>query len=105
MKILTPGHLYELANFENPTLPGQKIQFIQKVSDPQGATPVLKTVADGTTNEELIKVLIDRLNFLHVKFPCDENGAAIAHLSDALYALQSRTYDRQQRGVEGKHLA
>ena len=38
MKILTPGHKYELANFENPELAGQVLQFIEKqpVGDPTG---------------------------------------------------------------------
>lgn len=105
MKTLTPGHLYELANYENPTSPGQKLQFIQKVQSPGGLGGQLDTVADGTTNEEVIKVLIDRLTHLHAKFPSDENAAAVDHLKDTLYALQSRTYERMQRGVEGKALA
>lgn len=61
MKILTPGHRYELSNFDNPGHPGQVLQFIEKVpltgeGVPEGA---LKTVNDGTTNEELLRVLTE----------------------------------------------
>lgn len=105
MKILIPGHLYEVANFENPGAPGQKIQFIHKTQSPNGPTGQLDTVCDGTTNEELLKVLIDRMLFLHAQLPDDETAAAVDHLKDTLYALQSRTYERQLRGVEGKHAA
>jgi hypothetical protein len=101
MKILTPGHRYELENFEAEDKPGQVIQFIEK--GPSLGTE-LATIHDGTTNEEVIKVLIDRLGVLYAKFPSEETACSISHLKSALYAQQSRTYERSQRGVEGKHL-
>jgi len=103
MKILTPGHKYELENFEK-TKPCQIIQFIEK-SPLSPGSDVLRTVNDGTTNEEVIKMLIDRLKSLYAKFPSAETNYAITHLEIALCCLQSRTYERQQRGVEGKAAA
>ncbi len=102
MKILTPGHQYVAANFENP-LNGQTIQFIHK--EPKGSNGELKTVNDGTTNEELLDILIDRMNYLNSKFPCRENSIAVTHLETALLWLKERTAKRVQQGVEGKHLA
>ena len=55
MKVLTPGHTYEVANFENLAEQGQVIQFIHKEPIEVGS-PELKTVADGTTNEELLSI-------------------------------------------------
>ena len=107
MKILVPGHRYELDNFEKKDQPGQIIQFIQKepAKEPTEATAgILVTVSDGTTNEELLKVLINRFEFLHSKLPSEETRIAIEHVRQALYAQHSRTYERLQRGVEGKHL-
>ena len=49
MKEITPGHRYELANFENPDQPGQIIQFIQKEPKEEGSTELV-TISDGTTN-------------------------------------------------------
>ncbi len=149
MKTLTPGHKYELTNFE-PNRPSndvskglrkdayelchaieacgcseqitkavmlaaalgdkigiiengnQTIQFIEKTQDPNGPTGQLITVNNGTTNEEVLKMLIDRMQSLWDKFPSEETACSIDHLKTALYAQQSRTYERSQRGVEGK---
>jgi hypothetical protein len=116
MKILTPGHRYELANFENPEATGQVIQFIEKVSgqailteDDNGMTRItvttetLITVHDGTTNEEVLSVLIDRCQNLHAKFPSRETAIAITKMEEALMWLEKRTRDRIKRGVEGQH--
>lgn len=102
MQILTPGHKYILQNFENPNN-GQTIQFIEKAQSKE-ESPRLETVNDGTTNEEVLKMLIDRMQSLYNKFPSEETACSISHLKSALYAQQSRTYERSQRGVEGKHL-
>lgn len=107
MQVLTPGHKYVAANFENPEN-GQTIQFIEKSTDPSGIGVgddgvTLYTMNDGTTNEELIEIIVDRLTFLNAKFPCRENSVAITHLETALLWLNKRTADRKKRGVEGKH--
>ncbi len=103
MKIIRPGHRYLLDAFEQPGDP-QVIQFIQKEPDPHGGDELI-TVNNGTTNEDLLRVLIDRLAFLHAKFPSKENEAASQHLNEALMWLEERTRQRKARGVEGKHLA
>lgn len=111
-KVLTPGYRYELQNFENPDN-GQIIQFIEKVPRQHvtGETPTpealqtLVTVNDGTTNEEVIKVLIDRLLFLDSKSPCIENTQTIINLKQALFWQNERTRERKARNVEGKCMA
>lgn len=103
MKVITPGHKYELANFEAKDKPGQIVQFIEKVPVNENSTE-LKTVNDGTTNEDVMAMLIDRLNSLQAKFPCRENAIAITHLETSLLWLQKRTADRISRGVEGKQI-
>lgn len=99
MKVLIEGHRYIAANFED-TNDGQTIQFIQKeLAAPDGT---LATVNDGTTNEELLEVLLDRLRYLNGKFPCRENALAITDLESARNWLFQRTRDREKRNVEGK---
>lgn len=108
MKVLTVGHKYELANFEKKETPGQELQFIQKepATDVEvQSTGVMVTVADGTTNEEVLEMLIDRMKYLQAKFPCKENACCITHLEEGLMWLEKRTRDRVKRGVEGKHVA
>lgn len=121
MNAITPGHLYELENFEAKDQPGQTIQFIEKTPSKHspdcnavkeavaecdcGLKPgQLDTVNDGTTNEEVLRVLIDRMNSMQSKFPCRENAIVTTHLETALLWLEKRTADRKARGVEGKHL-
>lgn len=107
-RVVTPGHRYELDQFESYGLPGcpvQMLQFIEKRPKEGGAPGELETVNDGTTNEAVLEVLIDRLNSMGAKFPCRENSIAITKLEEALMWLNRRTANRKARGVEGKALA
>lgn len=106
MRVITPGYKYELDQFESYGLPGcpvQTIQFIEKKKTETDVDPV--TVNDGTTNEEVLLMLIDRLRFLQAKFPCRENAIVLTKLEEALMWLGYRTADRKARNVEGKQLA
>jgi hypothetical protein len=75
MKVLESGVEYELGN-------GQKITFMRR-------TPA-DVIAHGTTNEELLCVLIDRLTIQHLKNGCRENIEAIRHLKQANIWLDHR---------------
>lgn len=108
MKVLTEGHRYQLKSFE-PNVNGEEqiLQFIHKepVKDSATQEDKLFTVSNGTTNEEVLEVLINRMQFLQNKFPCRENAIVITNLEESLMWLNKRTADRQKRGVEGKHKA
>jgi hypothetical protein len=103
MKNNVPGHQYEMSNFENKDQQGQILQFIHKEPKEEGSTGLV-TISDGTTNEEVLEVLIDRMNFLQSKFPCRENAIVITKLEESLMWLNKRTQDRMKRNVEGKQL-
>jgi len=106
MKVIVEGHRYELENFEDKDRDGQILQFIHKDKGVDTNDPTkLVTVDDGTTNEEVLAVLIDRLNYLNGKFPCPENSIAIRKLREGLFWLNERTRERVARQVEGKNLA
>ena len=100
MVAVEAGHTYEVENMNGGT---QTIQFIKKVpqSDP---TEPMQTLVNGTTNEEVLKMLIDRLYFLQAKMSCRENAIVITKLEEALMWLRKRTEDRVARNVEGKAL-
>lgn len=101
MRILTPGHLYELEHFEkNESGLTESIQFIEKAPKEEGSTELV-TVNNGTTNEEVLSMLIDRMNYLQNKFPCRENALVITKLEESLMWLNKRTNDRIKRNVEG----
>lgn len=76
-----PGHVYTLSN-------GDKINFMKKGEK-------------GTTNEEIISVLLDRMNHLNKVLPCDENLMVIVKLMAALKFLNIRTLVRVAQRVEG----
>ena len=101
MKTLTPGHRYELSNFEHPANI-QVLQFIEKYPSPQDNTALL-TAHDGTTNEEVLSVMIDRMCWLQAKMPSRENAIVITKLEECLMWLNKRTSDRKAREVEGTH--
>jgi len=104
MKVLTPGHKYELDHFASFGLEGvpvQTLQFIHKEPIDNAVPIAMRTVSDGTTNEEVLRVLIDRLQFLQTQAPCRENAIVLTKLEESLMWLNKRTADRQFRGVEG----
>lgn len=98
MQVIVPGHKYNLSNMEGGE---QILQFIQK----EERNGVFETVMNGTTNEEVLAMLIDRLQNLNAKFPCRENSIVITKLEESLMWLNKRTEDRKKRGVEGQNKA
>jgi hypothetical protein len=64
--------------------------------------PIREQGVNGTTNEEVIEVLIDRITSLNQPpFKNAHNDAALDLLRAALGELMTRTVERQSRGVEG----
>lgn len=59
------------------------------------------TYENGTTVEEVIKVAISRLENLNARLASSYNEKALVALVQALEALEARTQDRINRGVEG----
>lgn len=99
----SPGHKYELLNMEDPhrTDP-QEVLFIRKEPVEDGSEE-LRTVHNGTTNEAVLEMMIDRLEYLNKKLPSKNNQKAIKHLRSALKELNKRTVAREEAGVEGTH--
>lgn len=97
------GHRYELPNLEGGV---QVLQFIEKapVDSSVNSDGKLQTVTNGTTNEAVLTVLIERLQYLQAKMPCRENAIVITKLEEALMWLNKRTAGRVQKGIEGTNL-
>jgi hypothetical protein len=102
MKVIEEGHIYVVDNVELPHSFGQPVRFIKKeVKTAYDGSEKLVTVQDGTTNEELLKVVSHRLGTLNRKLPCQENEEAIKKITEAIELLELRTKTRVSRGVEG----
>lgn len=101
MRALIVGHKYELNSFEGGA--PQVLQFIDKVPVTEDS-PELRTIQDGTTNEEVLEVLLDRCNWLQKENGSRETAIAATKLEEALLWFRRRTELRRKRGVEGKNL-
>ena len=88
MIVIDPGRRYELAA-------GNGLVFIQKQCD--------SVVRDGTTNEEVLEVLIDRVTDAYQRLPCQESIRALYLLREALAAFQARSARRASAQVEGTY--
>lgn len=87
-------HKYEVVDNEFPFTSFLKLHFQEG--------PVRENGVNGCTNEDLLRIIIDRLDsFQTGPFPCEENGKAIDNCLEALYWLERRTTNRKSRGVEG----
>ena len=97
MKCTDDCHNYELNYFQGGT---GNLCFYEMRED--------GTRVDGVTNEELLRVLLHRINYLNDtwqggKFRCRENSLAITKIEEALMWLELRTANRVARNVEGTH--
>jgi hypothetical protein len=90
------GHFYELDSVLGKRQ--QTVQFLEKISN---TFPEADTIVDGTTNEEVIRVLINRISRLNRKLeqPCEENEEAVNCLLGALKWLERLT--ARTTGLEG----
>jgi hypothetical protein len=87
------NHIYSVASVEAG-------EVLQVVCFQNG--PIKESGVNGVMNEDLIAMVIDRLEgFQSSKFACRENALAISCLEWALLWLRERTTDREVRGVEG----
>ena len=67
--------------------------------------PIKEYEVNGCCNEDLIAMVIDRLeSFQKSKFVCRENALAITKLEEALHWLRHRTNKRERAGIEGTHI-
>jgi hypothetical protein len=112
MKCLDDCHTYEMDYVMEPTEQEQAEAVVNSFSGEGIPTSITLrfyemredgTKINGVTNEEVLRVLIHRLEFLNKKMPCFENTMALSSLKGALSWLNARTEERTKRGVEGTH--
>ena len=95
-KEFNANHLFNVETVKEPTAILNQIKF-QK-------GPIKECGVNGVMNEDLIAMVIDRLqSFQESEFKCRENAVAITKLEEALMWLRKRTQDREDRNVEGTH--
>lgn len=90
MDILESGYRYGLKSFKN-TFP-QEIRFTQKL--------ITGEFVDGTTNEEVIDMMIARMYALQAKNPSPENQCVIIMLKSVKELLSKRLSKKIKKNEE-----
>lgn len=91
MRIIEPGHVYELANVDG--IGTQRIYFVRRRDD-QGELLNTALHAQGILTQELLRVAIDRTLYLYAEAPCDEDTKIVEHLREAITLFESRAARR-----------
>jgi hypothetical protein len=89
MRANIPGHNYTLANAENKQLEGQALQFVHH-EIVNYETGEYRLFADGTTEQEVLICLIDRLIFLNKHRQAQNLDSIIFKLQDCLLQLEGK---------------
>jgi hypothetical protein len=93
-------HKYEIHDIKGPEEPTNLLGIISFQNG-----PIKESGINGVTNEDLLRVVIDRLQgFQSGSFNCRENQLALDSIQSGLNWLTSRTRQREIRGVEGTNV-
>jgi hypothetical protein len=95
MKVLDPGHKYELNNLDGnaKTL----LVFVKREGENY---PGNIGHYQGTNLQEVIRALIDRLKYLNNQIPDESNLACIIKLRDCIWLLEDRAARRHNRDFD-----
>lgn len=93
MKIIDPGHQYELLSLDGDHK--QTLQFVKRC-DFKNPTrfPGNTNSYPGTTLQDVIHCLLDRVRYLNNQIPCIENTIIVNNLQQCLFLLESRAARR-----------
>lgn len=92
MKVIDPGHIYELQQLGGGT---QRITFVKR----SGGAIHYEEEWAGLQTQEVLRALIDRTIHLNKILPCTETEKAIQYLRLALFEYEARAYRRKKQGV------
>jgi len=96
MKVLDPGHRYEVTTYDGDHTPNQIITFMKRVGPNY---PFNTSEYPGTNCQEIIRVLINRVEYLNKQKPHDNNRKVILFLEQSLWLFEDRA--AEQHGIEG----
>ena len=87
MKVLDPGHMYELAVFDNVVPASHSLTFVKREGEgyPGNVGHYL-----GTQMQEVLRALVERAEYVNGQIPCDETTQVINHFKSAIYLLEKR---------------
>ena len=86
MKIIDPGHIYELRQLGDDKT--KVITFVKR----SGGSIKYSEEWPGLQTQEVLRALIDRTIYLYKILPCKETEEALKHLRMALYLYEVRAW-------------
>lgn len=99
MKILDVGHKYQLLSLDGEHK--QVLQFVKRF-DPKEPSrfPGNTNAYPGTTLQDVIHCLLNRVRYLNNQIPCIENEMIVKNLQECIFLLELRAAKRH--GIEFK---
>jgi hypothetical protein len=97
MKIIDPGHKYELLCLDGKLK--QTLQFVKRFDrhHPENY-PGNFNAHPGTTLQDVIRCLLNRVRYLQNQIPCPENEILLGNLQQCLWVLENRALRRHGLG-------
>jgi len=89
MNIIDPGHHYILDHLDGDSV--EELRFVKREGP---GFPGNVGHYEGTNIQEVLRVLIDRLEYLNNQIPHERNASCIMDLQDCLYGLEARAAER-----------
>jgi hypothetical protein len=96
MKVIDPGHTYELRSLDGGS--PQMLRFVKRCDrERPWRFPGNTDAYPGTTLQNVIRALLERFRYLQSQIPCVENRVCILCLRVTLWMLEFRAARRHKR--------
>ena len=90
MRVVDPGHKYELAVFDTEEVEATLSLVFVKRNDPPDKYPGNEDSYPGTIIQEVLGALIERLEYVNKQFPCAETESVLHMQKTSLLLLEIR---------------
>lgn len=97
MKVIDPGHTYELLNYDGDG--SQILHFVKRMGE---GYPGNDSAYAGTLIQEVLRALIDRMTYVNKQISCDNNTRVLFYLRMALFQLEERAAQRHGKRFRPK---
>jgi hypothetical protein len=104
MKVIDPGHEYELKTLdvpENTISDPLLIAFVKRTGDNYPGN--IEPAHSGTTSQEVMRMLIERAKYVNHQKPHEANELIIKHLRDCIWMLEERAAQQHNRKLPERH--
>ena len=91
MKVIDPGHKYEVDVYDGKPGATQELTFMKREGP---GYPMNVGHYPGTNCQEHLRVFIDRMHYLQMQEPCEHNLAIIEYARRMLWLFEDRAASR-----------